>query len=147
MDPEVLQRVLDRQEITDTLYRYASTIDTSDYERLRELFADDAEAQYGDRDWMVGAGTIVDWIADHGRDMAWHHHLLSVYHVDIDGDAAKALTYHTSHQVARDDPDAVRVIVARYHDELRRQDGTWKITRKVMEVLWRETRHAAQAAG
>lgn len=147
MDPEAFQRVLDRQEITDTLYRYASTIDTSDYDGLRRLFADDAEAQYGDRDWMAGADTIVGWIADHGRDMAWHHHLLSVYHVDIDGDMASTLTYHTSHQVALADPDTVRVIVARYHDRLRRDDGGWKITRKVMEVLWRETRHAAQVVG
>ena len=32
------------------------------------------------------------------KDKAWQHHKLTVYHVDIDGDEARALTYHTSHQ-------------------------------------------------
>ena len=141
-DP-VVQHLLDRQAITDTLYRYASTIDVKDYEGLRGVFADDAIARYGERDWMIGADEIVAWIADYGHTRSWQHHLLSVYHVDIDGDSAKALIYHTSHQTAVDDPDTVLVIVARYHDELRRIAGTWKITKKHMEVGWRESRHAS----
>ena|SRR5438445_11394062 len=142
-DPAV-QDLLDRQAITDTLYRYASTIDRKDYEGLRTLFSDDATARYGKRNWIVGGDRIVEWIADHGRQQAWQHHLLSVYHVDIDGDTASALTYHTSHQVADGQPDTVALIVARYHDELRREGNTWKIVRKDMEVGWRGTQHAVQ---
>ena len=47
--------------------------------------------------------------------MLWQHHLLSVYHTDIDGDTATALTYHTSYQLPKDDPEHVLVLVGRYH--------------------------------
>jgi 3-phenylpropionate/cinnamic acid dioxygenase small subunit len=144
-DPAV-QAMLDRTEVTDVLYRYASTIDRKDYEGLRATFVDDARGRYGDRDWIEGADALVRWIAEQGVDKAWQHHLLSVYHVDVEGDTARALTYHTSHQVARDAPDTARVIVARYHDVLRRTPAGWRIAEKVMEVLWRDVRQAPPRA-
>jgi 3-phenylpropionate/cinnamic acid dioxygenase small subunit len=140
-----LQDMLDRQQIVDTLYRYASTIDTKDFKTLRSLFVDDAVGKYGDAEAIKGADEIVRWIDEATQDRAWQHHKLTVYHVDIDGDEAKTLTYHTSHQKTVDDPDTVIVIVARYHDVLRRVDGTWKIADKLMEIGWIEERHAPQA--
>jgi hypothetical protein len=142
-DP-ALQGLIDRQVITDTLFRYASTTDRKDYVGLRDLFSENAHARFGKRDWLVGADQIVDWMAEHSREQAWQHHLLSVYHVDIDGDVASALTYHTSRQTTVGDLDTVKEIVARYHDQLHRIGNTWKIVRKEMEVCWRETRKALQ---
>lgn len=130
----------DREQIEETLYRYASTIDTGDHKGLRALLADDARAKYGARGWMEGADTVVRFIRDKGADVGWQHHLLSVYHVDIDGDEATALTYHTSYQITRDRPDEAAMIVARYHDRLVRVDGRWLIREKRMEIGWRETR-------
>ena len=138
-DP-VVQQIVDRQAITETLYRYASAIDVKDYASVRGLFVDDAAARYGEREWIVGADRIVEWIEDNSRDQQWQHHLLSVYHVDIDGDTATALTYHTSHRTTADDPTTASVIVARYHDELQRVGEDWKIARKYMEVGWRGSR-------
>jgi SnoaL-like domain len=147
MDIEAtLQTVVDRQEIVDTLYRYASTIDTKNFVRLRSLFVDDAVGQYAGGEPIHGADAIVAWIDSMTVDRAWQHHFLNVYHVDIDGDDARALTYHTSHQTTTADPDTVMVIVARYRDVLRKVDGTWKIADKRMDVGWIEERHASQAA-
>jgi hypothetical protein len=56
--------------------------------------------------------------------------------VDLDGDHATALSYHTSHQMFASDPEVTQAIIARYHDKLARTDTGWKITEKVMEVLW-----------
>jgi ketosteroid isomerase-like protein len=134
------RRSSDREEIEETLYRYASTIDAGDHERLRSLLADDARAKYGARDWLEGADAVVAFIRDKGADVGWQHHLLSVYHVDVDGDEATALTYHTSYQITRDRADEAAVIVARYHDRLVRVDGRWLIREKLMEIGWRETR-------
>jgi 3-phenylpropionate/cinnamic acid dioxygenase small subunit len=142
-DPE-LQSLLDRTAVSDVLYRYASTIDVKDFSRLRTTFADDARGRYGDRPWIEGADDIVAWIAEQGATRAWQHHLVNVYHVDVDGDRAHALTYHTSYQTSLGEPDVANVIVARYHDDLVRTADGWKIAAKVMEVLWRETRHAPQ---
>jgi 3-phenylpropionate/cinnamic acid dioxygenase small subunit len=138
-DP-ALAEVLDRQAITDVLYRYASTIDHKDYDGLRAVLADDARAKYGGRDWLDGADAIVAFNQEYGARQFWQHHLLSVYHIDISGDTAATMTYHTSHQTSADDPNTVRVIVARYYDQLRREDGRWKIASKEMQVGWRETR-------
>jgi 3-phenylpropionate/cinnamic acid dioxygenase small subunit len=147
MDIEAtVQALVDRQQIIDTLYRYASTIDAKDYPRLRSLFVDDAVGQYAGAEPIHGADEIVAWIDSMTLDRAWQHHLVNVYHVDIDGDEAHTLTYHTSHQTTTTDPDTVIVIVARYRDVLRKVDGTWKIADKRMDVGWMEERHAPQAA-
>jgi hypothetical protein len=130
----------DRELIEETLYRYASTIDTGDLTRLRTLLTDDARAKYGAREWLEGADAVVDFIDTKGQDIGWQHHLLTVYHVDVEGDEATALTYHTSYQVTRSEPDQAAMIVARYHDRLVRAGDEWLIREKRMEIGWRETR-------
>jgi hypothetical protein len=130
----------DREQIEETLYRYASTIDSGDLARLRTLLTDDVRAKYGARAWLEGADAVVGFIGEKGAGIGWQHHLLSIYHVDIDGDEATALTYHTSYQITRAEPDQAAMIVARYHDRLLRVDGEWRICEKRMEIGWRETR-------
>jgi hypothetical protein len=127
---------LDRTEATDTLYRYCSTIDRRDMVGLRATLADDIRARYGNADWIEGADDLVKWIDSASGDTLWQHHLISVYHVDINRDRAAALSYHTSHQMFGSDPETAQVIIARYHDQLARTPSGWKISEKVMEVLW-----------
>ena len=75
MDIEAtLQAVVDRQQIIDTLFRYASTIDTKDFDGLRSLFVDGASARYGaDRPAVTGADEIVSWIRQMTLDRDWQH--------------------------------------------------------------------------
>jgi hypothetical protein len=132
--------LLDRLEITDVLYRYASCIDRRDNEGIRAVFADDLRAVYGNADPVVGGDAVVRWIDEYTAECLWQHHFVSVYHVDVDGDDATALIYHTSHQVFESDPATVHVLVGRYHNELRREDAGWKISKLVFEILWGERR-------
>ena len=145
MDEKALQAVIDRAEVVDVLLRYASSIDYKDYPALRSTLADDVVAQYGPADPIEGGDTLVAWIEEMGEDRLWQHHLLNVYHVDVDGDEARALVYHTSHSAAQNEPDDVLVIIARYKDKLRRVDGSWRIADKRMELCWMETRHFSQS--
>lgn len=138
-DPAV-RALQDRVAITDALYRYASTIDRFDYDGLRDVLADDVSAQYGNAEPLTGGNAVAEWIAEMTASVVWQHHLLSVYHVDVDGDDAKALVYHTSHQVFEDDPETAKVLVGRYHNELRREEDGWKISKLVLELLWGETK-------
>jgi ketosteroid isomerase-like protein len=135
-----LRSIQDRIEITDALYRYASTIDKFDLEGLRRTLADDLWAQYGNADPVIGGDAVAAWIAEATAPVLWQHHLLSVYHVEIDGDEAKALVYHTSHQVFEDEPESAKLLVGRYHNELRREPDGWKISRLVLELLWGEAK-------
>jgi len=134
------QLLQDRLDVADAIYRYASTIDTWDTEGLRAVLADDLWAQYGNAEPIAGGDTVAEWIASATKDLAWQHHLLSVYHTDIDGDTANALTYHTSYQLPKDDPTTVFVLVGRYHQQLRRGTKGWQLTRIVFEILWGERR-------
>jgi len=132
--------LLDRLAITETLYRYGSSVDRRDFEGLRAILADDLRAQYGNRDAVVGADAVVAWIDESTKTALWQHHMLSVYRVDLDGDHAKALVYHTSHRVLESDPATAQVLVGRYHNELRRDGDGWKISNLLLEVLWGERR-------
>src|ERR671915_290057 len=100
-----IRALQDRADITDVLYRYASTIDRFDLEGLRSTLADDLWAQYGNADPVSGGDAVAAWIGEAIASVVWQHHLLSVYHVDVDGDRASALVYHTSHQAFEDSPD------------------------------------------
>ena len=145
MDERALQAVIDRLQVEDVILKYASSIDFKDYPALRSTLADDVVAQYGPATPIEGGDTLVSWIEEMGADRLWQHHLLNVYHVDVDGDVARALVYHTSHSASESEPDDVLVIVARYKDTLRRVDGSWKIADKRMELCWMETRHFSQS--
>jgi hypothetical protein len=137
-----LQLLQDRMDIADTIYRYGSCIDRWDAKGLRAVLADDVWAQYGNTDPITGGDTLAEWIGDATKDLVWQHHLLSVYHTEIDGDMATALTYHTSYQLPKNDQETVNVLVARYHQQLRRGPGPsgWQLSRILFEILWAERR-------
>jgi len=136
-----LRAVVEQHAIEQTLLRYASSIDVKDWESQGDAFCADGAATLASGEVLCGRDVIIDYIRRATADRAWQHHLINVYHVDIDGDEASALTYHTSHQVSASDPDRALVLVARYHDRLRREaDGRWRISEKVLEVGWREER-------
>jgi hypothetical protein len=143
-DPTI-RALQDRMDVTDVLYRYASTIDRFDYDGLRAVLADDLWAQYGNAEPVEGGEAVARWIGEATANVVWQHHLLSVYRVEVDGDRARALVYHTSHQVFEDEPDTAKLLVGRYHNELRREADGWKISRLVLEILWGEAK--ADAAG
>src|SRR5918995_912614 len=136
-DPAI-RALQDRMDITDVLYRYASTIDRFDLDGLRNVLADDLWAQYGNAEPVEGGDAVASWIGEAIATVVWQHHLLSVYHVEVDGDRARALVYHTSHQVFDDAPETAKLLVGRYHNELRREPDGWRISRLVLDILWGE---------
>jgi SnoaL-like domain len=94
-----IRAIEDRNQIADVLYKYASTIDEFDYAGMRTTLADDVWAQYGNADPVEGGDALQAWIQEMTATVIWQHHFLSVYSVEIDGDSAKSLVYHTSHQL------------------------------------------------
>lgn len=140
VDTATLRALQDRTDIADVLYRYSSAVDSFDDAGVRGALADDIWAQYGNADPVEGADKLAAWIAEATATVIWQHHLLNVYHITLDGDQAKTLSYLTSYQVFEENPDAAVILVARYHDELRRTAEGWKISRRVMELLWGESK-------
>jgi ketosteroid isomerase-like protein len=135
-----LETLQDRIDIADVLYRYSSAVDSFDTDGLRSTLADDIWAQYGNGDPVEGGDKLASWIAGATATAIWQHHLLNVYHITVDGDQAKTLSYLTSYQVFEENPDAAVILVARYHDELRRTPDGWRLSKRVMELLWAESK-------
>jgi SnoaL-like domain len=140
-----MRALQDRLDITDALYKYSSSIDSFDIEGVRSVLADDVWAQYGKLDPVSGGDALAEWISAATGSIVWQHHLLSVYHVKVDGDSASALSYLTSYQVFDPEPNVAKTLVARYHDELRRTPEGWKLSRRTAEFLWGESREADEA--
>ncbi|SED64133.1 nuclear transport factor 2 family protein [Streptomyces melanosporofaciens] len=129
----------DRILIEDTHYRYSSSIDSANVDRLSEVLHPDIWARFGNADPIQGERKLTTWIREATARCVWQHHLLNVYHADVRGDSATALVYHTSYQKFSGD-DGVCLLVGRYHNELTKHEGTWKISRLVLEVMWGERR-------
>ncbi len=106
VDSASLRALQDRTDIADVLYTYSSAVDSFDYDGVRSALADDIWAQYGNGDPVEGGDKLASWIAEATATVIWQHHLLNVYHVTIDGDQAKTLSYLTSYQVFEENPDA-----------------------------------------
>jgi hypothetical protein len=138
IDQGAVQALQDRVDITDVLYRYSSAVDAFDTDGVRSVLADDIHAQYGNGEAVTNGDALASWIAEATATVIWQHHLANVYHVTIDGDHASTLTYLTSYQVFKENPDEAVILVARYHDELTRTSAGWKISKRVMELLWAE---------
>ena len=139
-DNASLQNLQDRTDIADVLYRYSSSVDSFDTDGVRSTLADDIWAQYGNGDPVEGGDKLAAWIAQATATVIWQHHLLNVYHITVDGDDAKTLSYLTSYQVFEENSGEAIILVARYHDELRRTSEGWKISKRVMELLWGESK-------
>jgi hypothetical protein len=135
-----LRALQDRFDVTDVLYKYAKSIDSFDREGLRSTLADDIHAQYGNLDPVDGGDALTEWIGGATSSIVWQHHHLSVFTVEVEGDSARALSYLISHQVFEGNLEEVKYLAARYHDELKRTAEGWKISRRVGEFLWAETR-------
>src|ERR1700733_1328287 len=140
VDHADLRALQDRRDIEEVLYRYSSAVDSFDYAGVRNALADDIEAHYGNADTVHGGDALVAWIEEATQTIIWQHHLINVYHVTLEGDQAHALSYLTSYQVFKEDPKAAVILVARYHDELRRTSDGWKISTRTMELLWGESK-------
>lgn len=137
-----IQLLRDRVDIEETIYRYATTIDVCDWDGLRSVLADDVQGNYANMrsEPVNGADEMVAWIREATVGPIWQHHLLSVYSVEITGDTAKVLVYHTSHQNYKKDPETIDVLVGRYTNYCVRTSEGWKISNLNLEVGWGEQR-------
>lgn len=134
--------IKDRIAIEELTYRYATTIDASDWTGLRSVLSDDVVGNYASMrtEPVRGADDMVAFIRGENVGPIWQHHLLSVYSVEIADDSAKVLVYHTSHQNYEKDPETIDVMVGRYTNFCVRTPDGWKISELNFEVGWGEQR-------
>lgn len=112
---------------------YCETVDDSVNDvnraaaRLRELFTEDATADYG-TGVLEGRDAVIGFLLkaiSTGSDSAWHS--IHSPRIEIDGDTAIG-RWTLMARMTRKGSTQVETIIGRYGDEFRRTPGGWRIS-------------------
>lgn len=130
-----LQRVEDELAIRRVLVDYASTQDARDYDGYAALFAENGEWING-KNVYKGRKAIRQLLVNlYGTPPPGYvnkesYHLISNLQIDVNGDRATARSRYLL--VLRGEKGApTPALAGRYEDELIRENGQWKILRRV----------------
>lgn len=130
-----LQRVEDELAIRRVLVDYASTQDARDYDAYAALFAKEGEWVNGKSVYKGREAIKKMLVSLYGTPPpnfvnAESYHLISNPQVDVHGDRATARSRHLL-VLRGPNGEPTPVLAGRYEDELIREDGEWKILRRV----------------
>ena len=129
-----LQTLVDEADIRRLVTDYAALVDARQWDDLVEIFAHDVKVDYHNgRTVVEGARATVDYIIKNTGHLAWQHHFVSVYGIDVDGDTATAQAYLISHQMLSEDPTQVLMMAASYDLGFRRADR-WRMSSMVHTI-------------
>ncbi len=136
-----LQELIDKQEIAELLYTYATGLDSRDWVLLGSVFTEDGIADYSHMELGVNEGraAIVDLCRTTLINFDATQHLIGNPLVTLDGDRATARCYFQAQHRLVGAPGGDNFIVAgTYEDELVRTPGGWRITRRTLVPSWYE---------
>jgi len=127
---DLIERLLDKQAITEQLYRYCRGVDRMDLALTRACWHVDGTADYVGM-FQGAADALLDWIWNVHTGMQAHSHQLTNILIEIDGDRAASETYATV--VLRTRGNAARDIFVRgrYLDRWSRRDGVWAMDHRI----------------
>jgi hypothetical protein len=141
MDDSRLHRLLDRQDVIDSILRYASGIDMRNWALYRECFTDELEVDF--TSWGGGTPLTVSadqWVANVRSTLSGFEgtqHTLTNFVVDVDGDNAHAVVYMSAqHFLPNDKGDSTLLIGGYYTHDLVRTPTDWKIRKARLTVTW-----------
>jgi ketosteroid isomerase-like protein len=126
---ERIHRAVNYAEITELFARYATYIDTRDWEALDQVFTDDATFDATSVGYPLLEG--LDHIRRHMQNDARHPaaHLILNVMTEIDGDRATARS-----RLAALQHDG-RLFTGEYQDQLTYTDAGWRVRRRVYNRL------------
>jgi hypothetical protein len=128
-----LERLLDRQDITDCLSRFSRGMDRFDRDLVLSAFHPDAVIAAGD--FVGGPVELYAWARDmHDKgQIATQHNLLNNT-CEIDGDTAHSETYYLF--AARNRDDTNWIAGGRYFDRFERRARVWRIALRTNVIEW-----------
>lgn len=154
MSDRTLQWLLDRAEAVDVVYRYATSIDTRDWDLHRSIFTDEMESDFsslgggeGPQPTSMTADAWVDGLKALMPGFAATQHSMTNPRVAIDGDVATVQMYmQAEHLLVHDDGQPEFWSIGGYYtDDLVRSGETWKIRKVRLTVTWQRGDQAIMA--
>lgn len=136
---EAVQRLLDKQSITEVLYRYSRGVDRCDRAILATVYWPDAE---DDHILFQGGGdALLDYLVSAVQGMHTAHRVSNIL-IDFDGaDRAQVESYVWAyHNVPAGSGREDVVFGGRYLDVFERRAGEWRIARRrvIMDYFQRQ---------
>ncbi|MGQ0719175.1 MAG: nuclear transport factor 2 family protein [Pseudonocardiales bacterium] len=135
-DPERrLADLLDRQDISALLVRFARCLDTKDFTGYADCYAPEGVLQLpgGGHEGRAGMADYVE------RDLGGYvatHHVSANHEIEIDDDTARARSsLHATH--VRSTEDDFWSVGGWYDTTLRRTPEGWRFTRVSINPVWR----------
>jgi hypothetical protein len=131
LDAENAHAVVDRQAITDLIYRYCRSVDRLDVPLGHSIWHDDGIADYG-ADVYQGPGRgVIDHICAQHRHTLNHSHQVTNILIDLDGNHAGSESYHFAClRVAAGDGVKQISVWGRYLDQWSKRDGRWGLDKR-----------------
>lgn len=136
MDPKLVL-MLDKQEIQETILKYAWGIDSRSWDLFRSIFADELEMDFSSfsgtpaakmtaEQWVEGCKALLP-----GFDAT--QHVLSNFMIDVDGETATAVVYMKAEHFIGDD---FHTLGGHYTHRLKRHGIGWLIHETTLTVTW-----------
>jgi 3-phenylpropionate/cinnamic acid dioxygenase small subunit len=125
----------DRDEIFDTLIRYATAIDTRDWTLFRTCFTPDCRSDYGDIGGWPDLDGLTDFMVRAHADLGQTLHRITNPAITIAGHTATARSYvHMLVPVAPGSTVAFNSL-GFYDDTLLRTDEGWRIAARTFTMV------------
>jgi ketosteroid isomerase-like protein len=132
MNERAVAELLDKQAITEGLYRYCRSMDRMDKDLFRRTFHPDMVAQYTPEHIVRSAEEFIEWMWAHHRRYHNHSHQVSNILIEVDGDEAGSESYVHA-RLTRRLPNGrfeLMTVMGRYIDRWEKRDGNWKIAHR-----------------
>ncbi len=137
----VLQAVVDRQTITDLIYRYCRAMDRMDAALGYTVWHENSEVDYGPAIYRGGGRGFIDWVCAQHAPLIAHSHQVTNIIIELDGDTAGSESYVTAAFRMRRDGEVMQMTSrGRYVDRWSRRDGRWGIDKRVFVLDFEDVR-------
>jgi 3-phenylpropionate/cinnamic acid dioxygenase small subunit len=143
------QDVADRIEIDDLLTRYATAVDTRDWDLYQTVFTADALIDYTSSGGIRGGlAEVTTWLSDALSIFSMSQHLVTNRDIRVAGDTAtsRCYFYNPMGRTKRDGTLELMFVGGYYRDQLRRTGDGWRIAERIQDTAWSSSSPGATGA-
>lgn len=133
------QEIADRIEIDDLLTRYATAVDTRDWDLYQTVFTADALIDYTSSGGIRGGvAEMTKWLSDALSIFSMSQHLVTNRDIRVAGDTAtsRSYFYNPMGRTKRDGTLELMFVGGFYRDQLRRTADGWRIAERIQDTAW-----------
>jgi hypothetical protein len=153
-DAYSIERIADRLQIQDVMYRWCRAVDRLDFDEIRAVFHPDATDSHGI--YVGGVDGLVDWIRERHKTIPFSMHQISNMLIEFatpesalvetyvrtvqqyPAEAKASLAQLAGGQQGKDGIGADLFTCSRYADRFERRDGEWRIAKRTLIQDWKQ---------